>query len=98
MAVISLFPDNRPIVKRLANSMDIGKVQITTPGKLRTKIFATEASDAPYSVTYCAIRNKVPEPINTAEKAQMPNIKVLKTSFSMYISKILIRIRITSIV
>jgi hypothetical protein len=77
---------------RLANSIDIGKVQITTPGRLKMKILMTELSDAPYSVMYCAIRNKVPEPIKTAEKAQMPKIKVRNTSLNIYLSNIRIRI------
>ena len=71
--------------------MDIGKVQMTTPGRLSTKILITEVTDAPYSVIYCAMRNNVPEPINTAEKAQIPKIKVLKTSLNIYLSRIRIR-------
>ena len=47
IAVISLELEKRPNVKRLASSIDIGKVQITTPGRLSTKIFSTEDKDAP---------------------------------------------------
>jgi hypothetical protein len=36
-----------------------------------------------------AILKRVPEPINTAEKAQMPKIKDRKISLNMYLSKIL---------
>ena len=88
MAVISLLPESRPMVNRLASNMDIGKVQIITPGRLSTKILITDGMEAPYSVMYWAMRNKVPEPINTAEKAQIPKIKVLKTSLNIYLSKI----------
>ena len=60
--------------------MDMGNVQMITLGRLKKKILTTEPTDAPYSVMYCAMRNSVPEPMNTAEKAQIPKIKVIKTS------------------
>ena len=47
IAVISLEAERRPNVRRLASSMDIGNVHMTTPGKLNTKILMTEGSDAP---------------------------------------------------
>ena len=38
---------------------------------------------------YLAILKSVPEPMKTAENAQMPKMKALKTSRNMYLSKIL---------
>ena len=74
IAVISLELERRPKVKSVASSVDIGNVHIIIPGKPYTKIFMTEETDAPYSVMYRAILNKVPEPINTAVNAQIANI------------------------
>ena len=47
IAVISLADDRRPNVRRLASSMAIGNVHMTTPGRLNTKILMTDGSDAP---------------------------------------------------
>ena len=47
IAMISLEEDMRPIVIRLARSMDIGNVHMMTLGSPRTKIFRTAESDAP---------------------------------------------------
>jgi hypothetical protein len=80
IAVISLELDNLPNARSVPSSMDIGKVQITAPGRLRTKIFMQELSEAPYSVIYCAIRNSVPDPTNTVVNAAIPNRKVKNTS------------------
>ena len=38
-------------------------------GRLKMNIFTTEPNDAPYSVMYCAMRKSVPEPTNTAARA-----------------------------
>ena len=47
IAVISLADESRPNVRRLASSMDIGNVHMTTPGRLNTKILMTDGRDAP---------------------------------------------------
>ena len=47
IAVISLPLESRPKASSVAKSIDIGNVQTMTPGRLKTKIFATEARDAP---------------------------------------------------
>ena len=47
IAVISLLLDKRPKVSSVDSSMDMGKVQITTPGKPKIKIFTTACKDAP---------------------------------------------------
>ena len=47
IAVISLADESRPNVRRLASSMDIGNVHMTTPGRLNTKILMIDGSDAP---------------------------------------------------
>ena len=78
--MISLDAESRPKASRQPRSIDMGNVQITTPGRLKKKILITEDRDAPYSVMYCAMRNSVPEPMKTAENAQIPNRKVIKTS------------------
>ena len=91
IAVISLELDKRPKVKSVAKSVDIGNVHIIMPGKPSIKIFTTADTDAPYSVMYRAIRNNVPEPINTAVNAQIANTNAYKTSLNMYKSKILRR-------
>ena len=80
IAVISLPPESRPKARSVANSIDIGNVQRTTPGKLNMKIFATDEKDAPYSVMYSAIRNSVPDQTKTAVNAHILNAKVIATS------------------
>ena len=47
IAVISLDEESRPNVRRLARSIDIGNVHMTTPGRLNTNIFMTDGRDAP---------------------------------------------------
>ena len=47
IAVISLADDRRPNVRRLASSMDMGNVHMTTPGRLNTKILTMDGRDAP---------------------------------------------------
>ena len=57
-------------------------------GRLKMNIFTTEPNDAPYSVMYCAMRKSVPEPIKTAENAQIAKRKERKTSRKIYLSRI----------
>ena len=47
IAVISLDEESRPNVRRLARSIDIGNVHMTTPGRLNTNILMTDGRDAP---------------------------------------------------
>ena len=83
MAVISLPPDSLPKARSVAKSIDMGKVQTMTPGRLSTKIFATETKEAPYSVMYSAMRKSVPDPMKTDVNAQMLNRNVIRISLKM---------------